>query len=115
MDRSWFILNCRASLADHFLKGIDGFPEGVFDTQSFSASSAVLEISESGTRNQCYVVYPRESERKAPLTIRIPKSAEDIVSPSGRGILFRANKQNYHVFSNYKEGFGSGTVTYVDV
>ena len=115
MDRRWFILNCGASLADHLLKGMDNFPDNVFDMGKFSSTSAVLEITESNTRGQSYVVYPRESEKKVPAAIRAPESVKEIVSPNGKGILFRANDQNYHVFSSYNEGFAFGKITYTDV
>ena len=108
MDRKWFRLRCRADLADHFLKGIDNFPDNVFDTQRFSANGAVLEIHDSYIRESSYLIYPNESERKFFLTIRTPQGAESVESPPGRGILFRVNDQNYYVFSTYKEGFEFG-------
>ena len=112
MARIWFVLECCADRADNLLKGIDNFPDNVYETKRFSSSGSVLEIHSSNTRGGAYVIYPRDTEENLQ-TLRIPADATRVVAPCGAGIVFTTPSEiNYHVFADHRTGFERGTTTY---
>ena len=110
MDRARFSLECCADRADRLLHGIDKFPDCVFQELS-----SLLSIHTSNTSGGTFVIYPQHDVNTERFSIRVPPGAKDVLSPSGLGIFFRVNGENYHVFCNVDEGKKYGSTTYTEI